>query len=143
LIKISDIYEHVLKRYENEQNQKTFKKILREIQSDHFQNYINKNNRIEEIYSEKIIEILVMFLSDKKVFLIKSQNKSMSLKACLGEFVNNGHEIYLLNDFINIFNNHQKDYSAFHKNFIFNIVKIHLKNVFKCKSFDEYSIEPW
>jgi len=142
LTKISDIYLHVLDKYKNETRAKTFKKILREIKNDHQANYIAKNEKTEKIYSDKIIQVLILFLSDKRQFFIKSLNKNFTLKNCLGEFVNNGHEFYSLIDFINIFSPQQKDYSAFHKNFIFNLIKIQINNV-KNRNLDEFNIEPW
>ncbi len=143
LTRISDIYSHVLEKYKDEAAPKSFKKILREIKHEHMDKYIKQFDKIEQIYSEKIIQFLIMFLSDKKQFFIKSQNKNFTLKTCLGEFVNNGHEFFLINDFINIFSSPQKDYSSFHKNFIFNLIKIHLKNVLNDKKLDDFNIEPW
>jgi len=143
LTRISDIYSHVLHKYKDETAPKSFKKILREIKNEHLQKYISQNDKIEHIYSEKIIQFLILFLSDKRQFFIKSQSKSYSLKNCLGEFVNNGHEFYLINDFINIFSSPQKDYSSFHKNFIFNLINIHLKNLCDNKKLDDFNIEPW
>lgn len=143
LTRISDIYMHVADKYKNETAPKSFKKILREFKKDHVEKYISQYDKIENIFSEKIIQILILFLSDKRQFFIKNQNKNFTLKTCLGEFVNNGHEFYLINDFINIFNSPQKDYSAFHKNFIFNLVKIHIKNVVDNKKLEDFNIEPW
>lgn len=143
LTRISDIYSHVLEKYKDENGTKSFKKILREIKNEHIEKFIAKTDKIELIYSEKIIQFLKMFLADKRQFFIKNQSKSLSLKNCLGEFVNNGHEFYLINDFINIFSSPQKDYSSFHKNFIFNLIKIHLKNLQDNKTIDDFNIEPW
>lgn len=143
LTKISDIYDHVLTRYKDENPPRTFKKILREIKNDHLAKYISKNEKIEELYSEKIIEVLVLFLSDKREFFIKAHNKNFTLKTCLGEFVNHGHEFYLMNDLINFLNTAQKDYSAFQKNFIFNLIHIQLKHLGINKKLEDFTIEPW
>ncbi len=143
LTRISDIYSHVLEKYKDETSPKSFKKILREIKNEHLQKYISQNDKIELIYSDKIIQFLTLFLSDKRQFYVKSHSKNFTLKACLGEFVNNGHEFFLVNDFINIFNSPQKDYSSFHKNFIFNLIKINLKNLFNNKKLEDFNIEPW
>jgi len=143
MTKLSDIYKHLREKYSDCYEPRPFKKILREIHKEHFEKYLNKNEKIENMYSEKIIDLLLYFLKDKRNFFVKSQNKSYTLKACMGEFVNNGHEFYLMQDFmINIFNNAQMDYFFFHKNFIFNLVKMHLKNITK-GSLDIFNIEPW
>lgn len=145
LTKISDIYEHCLQRYpvSSSTNTKNFKKILREIKDDHLAKYINKNNAIEKIHSDKIMEILILFLSDKSKHYVKNLKKEFTLKTCLGEFVNNGHEFYQMNNLFDVFNNTQKDYSAFHKNFVFNLIKIQLKNLFTDKKLEDFNIEPW
>lgn len=143
MIKLSDIYKHLREKYADSFEPKPLKKILREIHREHLEKYLKKNESMENLYSEKIIELLLYFLKDKRSFFVKNQNKSYTLKACMGEFVNNGHEFYMMQDFMmNIFNNAQKDYSCFHKNFIFNLVKMHLKNMSN-RSLDMFNIEPW
>jgi hypothetical protein len=143
MTKISDIYEHLKEKYPDSNESKPFKEILREIHREHIEKYLSKYENVENLYSEKIVALMVYFLKDKRSFFVKSQNKSYTLKGCMGDFVNNGHEFYLMQDFmLNIFNNSQKDYSCFHKNFIFNLVKMHLKNM-ENKSLEMFNIEPW
>lgn len=144
MTKLSDIYKHLREKYSQENFEvKPYKKVLREIHQEHLNKFLKKNENAEILFSDKIIEFLLYFLKDKRNFFVKSQNKSYTLKACMGEFVNNGHEFYLMQDFmINIFNNQQKDYSCFHKNFIFNLVKMQLKNM-STRSLDDFNVEPW
>lgn len=143
MIKLSDIYNHLRKKYSESYQPKSFKKILREIHQEHLENYLKINEKVESLYSDKLIEFLMYFLRDKRNFFVKSQNKSYTLKACLGEFVNNGHEFFMMQDFMmNIFSHQVKDYSCFHKNFIFNLVKMQIKHMSE-RTLDNFNIEPW
>jgi hypothetical protein len=146
-LKMRDVYDFLKTKYENFTNDITAYKAFKDIRSEFYEKNLKTNENLENLYSEGVMKILVMFLTDDRSFKIRqisNDNERTNLKTLLIDYVNKG------NDFFGVGNaliealgssNNKKDHTAFYKNFIFNLYSI--LSEYMNQDFKNFSTDLW
>ena len=143
-VKMNNIHEFIKKKLNGFKNETTVIKLFKQIKDEYNNEGLNFIENLDVIYSQFLSKTILLFLTDDKTYIIKTNNdletKTFTLKSILLDFVNKGHEFFF--NILDILEHvRERDHSSFYKNFIMNLYAI--SSVNNTKELDSFGIEPW
>jgi hypothetical protein len=147
ILKMRDIYDFLKNKFNNFTQEITAYKAFKEIKSEFYEKNIKPNENLDNLYSEGVKKVLLMFLTDQRSFKLRqnsNDSERTNLKTLLIDYVNKGNDFFGMgNVLIEALgqNVNRKDHTGFYKNFIFNLYSI--LSEYMTLDFNNFSTDLW